>query len=337
MMKKTFVLVFAILFLLVPVFSVFAQRGGGDVVNIRFASPLPRNSDWGRALDKLAADWAQATGNAVRVIVSHDAREGSEARMLSLLASNSIQAAFVTSAGLSEICPPVMTLSIPFLIRNDAEFDTVFTAAKPLLERRLDNEYVIIAWSKGGWVYIFSKDPVLTPDDLRRTRIATNEEYKDLNQTFRVMGFTMVEVDFAGLAPSLASGRINALYFMPAAVAPMQLHRHLSNMLNIPIAPFLGAVVMNRLTWNRISPAHQQEIIRITQRVTAQFDASMPRDEANAIASMDRAGLKVNKPTAAQEALWRNELNTAMPSLIGPVFDRELYQLILTTLERTRR
>lgn len=337
MVKRTVVLAFAFFFL-ISLNAVFAQRGTAraDVVNIRFASPLPRNSEWGRALDRLAADWARVTDNAVRVVITHDGREGSEARMLSSLSSNAIQAGLFTSGGISKICPPIMTLSIPFMIRNDEEFNTVFNAVRPYLESRVDNNFVIISWSKGGWVYVFSQEPVFAPEDLRRQRIATNEETRDINQAFRAMGFTLVETEIASLAPRLASNMINAIYFLPEMIAPMQLHRHLRNMLNIPIAPFVGAIVINRVTWNQISPAHQQEIIRVTQRVAAEFDAAMPRTKAAAIASMDRSGLRVNTPTPAQERLWRTEIEKAMPALIGNVFDRELYQQINTVLQRIR-
>ena len=338
MAKKIFILFLTIFVFLGAVNSVFAQRGtaSGNVIQIRFASPLPRNSDWGRALDRLAAEWMRITNNAVRVSVIHDGLQGGESQMLSALSSNDIQVALLTSAGISEICSPIMTLSIPFLIRNDAEFDVVLNEVIPFLDSRVNNDFVVIAWSKAGWVYVFSQNPVFTPDDLRRQNMATNEEYKDINQAFRLMGFRLVETELTSLAQRLATGMINAIYFLPAAVAPMQLHRHLGNMLDVPIAPFMGAIVMNRVTWNRISPAHQQEMIRVTQRISAEFDVSMPRAEANAIASMRGSGLRINKPTPEQENMWRTELDNTMPALVGPVFDRDLYQQITNVLQRTR-
>jgi TRAP-type C4-dicarboxylate transport system substrate-binding protein len=338
MKKSVLFLFFAIFFFLFSVNLIFAQRGTvrGEVVQIRFASPLPRNSDWGRALDRLAADWQRVTDNGVRVAINHDGREGGEASMLSSLSSDAIQVALFSTAGLSEICPSVMALSVPFLIKNDAELDRVLNDVKPVLNNRIRNDLVVIAWAKGGWVYLFSKEPVLTPDDLRRQRLGTSPELKEINQAFRTMGFTLVEGDMNSLGPMLASNRINSIYMIPAAIAPLQLHRNLSNMLELPIAPVMGAIVMNRVTWNKISAAHQQEILRVTQRIVEEFDAATPRAEANAIRAMNNDGLTLGKPTQAQENMWRAELDNALPSLIGTVIDRDMYQRINSILERSR-
>jgi len=332
----------AFLFALLILFSfdvVYAQRGTAraDIVNIRFASPLPRNSEWGRAIDRLAADWQRATNDQVRVIVSHDGREGSELRMLSSLASDSIQVGIFTSAGINEICPAVINLSIPFLIRNEAELDLVLKDTLPVLETRVKDDFVILAWSKGGWVYVFSREQVLTPVDLRRQRLGTSPELRDMNTVFRTLGFNMVEVDLTNTGQSLASGSINAIYVIPSAVAPMQLHRSLNHMLDLPIAPILGAIVINRVTWNKISSANQQEILRITRRMALDFDESMSRTETNAIAAMGRDGLFINKPTQAQSEIWRADLQGILPSLLGTVFDLEIYNRMVRVLEQSRR
>jgi len=283
---KKLAFLFALLFLF-SLGMVYAQRGTvrAEVVNIRFASPLPRNSEWGRAIDRLAADWQRATNDQVRVFVSHDGREGSELRMLSSLASDSIQCAIFTSAGINEICPAVINLSIPFLIGNEAELDMVLADVLPVLEARTKEDYVILAWSKGGWVYMFSREQVITPADLRRQRLGTSPELRDMNTAFRTMGFNLVETDLTAIGQRLASGAINAVYVIPSAVAPMQLHRSLNHMLDLPIAPVMGAIVINRVTWNKIGAAHQQEILRLTKRMAQEFDESMSRTETNDIAA----------------------------------------------------
>ena len=336
MKKFTFLLTLLVLF---SFEMVHAQRGTArsDIVNIRFASPLPRNSEWGRAIDRLAADWQRVTNDQVRVIVSHDGREGSEMRMLSSLSSDSIQVGIFTSAGINEICPAVINLSIPFLIRNEAELDLVLKDTLPVLETRVKEDFVILAWSKGGWVYMFSKEQVLTPADLRRQRLGTSPELKDMNTVFRTLGFNLVEVDLTSVGQRLASGAINAIYVIPSAVAPMQLHRSLNHMLDLPIAPIMGAIVINRVTWNKISSAHQQEILRITRRMALEFDESMSRTETNAIAAMGRDGLSVNRPSQAQNDIWRSEIQGAIPSLLGTVFDLDIYNRMNRILEQARR
>ncbi|MCL2243081.1 MAG: TRAP transporter substrate-binding protein DctP [Treponema sp.] len=336
-MKKCLIL-FTLAFFFLSLGVVFAQRGSArsDVINVRIASSLPRNSDWGRALERLASDWARVTNNQLRAVVSHDGREGNETRMLSSLSSDAIQVAVLTSAGISEICPEVMCLSVPFFIRNNTELDLVLKEVQPVLESHVRNDFVVIAWSKGGWVYLFSKERVLTPDDLRRQKLGTSPGLNDMNTTFRTMGFTLVETDLSTIGTRLASNMLNAIYMIPAAIAPMQLHRSLNHMLELPIAPIMGAIVMNRVTWNKFSQAYQQEIIRATRQIASEFDASMARTEASAISAMNRDGLSVNKPSQAQQENWFTDIQRATPSLVGSVFNRDLYSRISEILERSR-
>ncbi|GBU27670.1 C4-dicarboxylate ABC transporter substrate-binding protein [Treponema sp. R8-4-B8] len=256
--------------------------------------------------------------------------------MITSLYSNAIQVAVFTSAGMADICPAVMNLSIPFMIKNEAELDLVLKDMLPLIENRVKKDFVVLAWSKGGWVYIFSKEKVLTPDDLRRQRLSTSPELRDMNTVFRTMGFQLVETDFTNMGAKLASNAINAIYIIPASVAPLGLHKSLNHMLEVPIAPILGAIVMNRVTWNKLSTADQLEIVKAAKKIALEFDASEVRTEANAIAAMGNDGLSVNRPSQAQQDMWSTELKNTLPSLVGSIFDRDLFNRLNSILEKAR-
>jgi len=340
-MRKSVVIVSAVLiFLFATPGMVFAQRGGragGDTIEVRVASPLPRNSDWGRTLDRIASEWARVTNNTVRARIIHDGLEGGEPRMLSSLSTNNVQAALFTSFGLSEIVPEVMSLSVPFKIRDDAELQVVLSDILPVLENKVNStNFVVLAWSKAGWINIFSRDQILEPNDLRRIRMATNPESENMNSVFRSMGFPLVETETANMGPMLASGTIGAIYQSPAAIAPMGLHRNLGHMLDMPIAPFMGGIVLNRVTWDRLGPERQQAMMEVTRRIAAEFDSSMPGTVANAVTMMQRDGLSVNVPDQRQRELWQGEVQRAMPPLLGNTFDREMHDRISMILERSR-
>jgi len=340
MKKRIAFLTLAFFSLFILLTDAFAQRGSKaqDTIEVRLASPLPRNSDWGRGLERIAADWAKVTGDKVRLRIIHDGLEGGEGKMLTSLNANNIQAGLFTSAGLSEICPAVVTLSLPFLIKNDKELDAILDKTLPVLEDRLTKtNYVVICWSKGGWIYVFSKDLVLVPDDLRRQRLGTSTELRDINITFRTMGFQVVETDVVDIGTKLASNMINSLYLIPEAIVPMGLHRNLSNMLDMSISPVMGAIVMNRVTWNKLNATQQKDIINVTRKFAVDFETSMVKTSANALAAMKKDGLKIHKPSQAQEELWRSEVTKAMSTLIGTTIDRDIYNQINDILVKLRQ
>jgi len=339
MKRNAAFLVLVIFSLFLTLNNVFAQRGSKaqETIDIRLASPLPRNSDWGRGLDRIAAEWARVTDNQVRVRVIHDGLEGGDSRMLASLRSNNIQAALFTSIGMAEICPPIMTLSVPFLISNNTELDMVLKDVLPVLDNYMNKtDFVAVCWSKGGWVNIFSREPIVEPDNLRRQKMGSSPELKDINNTFKTMGFNVVEADMVDLGTRLASNVINTIYLIPEALAPMGLHRTLTNMLDMPIAPIMGAIVMNRVTWNKLGPERQKSIIAASQRFASEFEVTMAKTSSNTVTAMQKDGLRVNKPNEAQVEMWRAEINKAVPPLLGTTFDRNVYNQINQILAKAR-
>ena len=323
--------------------TLYAQRGGrtqGETLEVKIASPLPKESPWGRTLDKIAAEWSRITNGQVRLRVLHGGTEGGENKMLLSLTSNTIQAAVFTSFGLSAINPAIMTMSAPFLIRTNDELSAVMKEVQPDLEAGLNSgDYFIVAWSKAGFVNIFSKEPVLVPDDLRKQKIASNADAAEMNTAFKTMGFPVVETDWNDVGPKLATGGVMALYQNPAGVAAYQLHTYLKNMLSINIAPVLGGIVMNQVTWKKIgalNPQYQQDLLKVTRSIAGELDDSMQKTVNSAISSMVKDGLKINQPSPAQEQLWYNDVERVVPTLLGTTYNRDLYQKINQILTKFR-
>ncbi|MDR1804356.1 MAG: TRAP transporter substrate-binding protein DctP, partial [Treponema sp.] len=251
MRRKIVFVIFVSILLVLGAGNLFAQRGTTTQtgsLEVKLASMLPRESPWGRTLDRLASEWSRITNGQVRLSIRHGGIEGNEAKMLLSLASDTIQAGIFTPFGLSSIDKSIMTLSAPFLIRNERELDAVMRELQSDLDARFNRgNYFMLAWSKSGFVNIFSREPVIIPDDLRRLRIASNAEAAEINTAFKTMGFQIIESDWTDVGNKLNAGTVSSAYQNPAAVAAFQLHTMLKNMMSTNIAPVLGGIVINQL------------------------------------------------------------------------------------------
>ena len=325
--------------------NLFAQTGRGttrgETLEIKIASPLPQQSPWGRTLDRIAAEWSKITNGRVRLRVLHGGSEGSEDKMFQSLSSDTIQAAVFTSFGLNCIDPVIMTLSAPFFIRNDAELAEVMKEIQPELETRYNSgNFFILAWSKAGFVNIFSKEPVFVPDDLKKLKIASNHEAAEMNTAFKMMGYQVVEAGLTDLGQKVATGAIQSVYLPPAGMAAYQIHRELKHMLPVNIAPVIGGMVINQVAWRRIAnldPQFQQNLIRATRQIAAEFDASMSKVNSDSVTTMTRTGLIINKTNQQQEQLWYSDVERVIPTLLGTTYDRNLYNKINDILIKYRR
>jgi TRAP-type C4-dicarboxylate transport system substrate-binding protein len=339
MSRKKFIrfplILFAFLFCVMPSDFLYGQRRRKITINL--ASSLPRNSPWGRTLDRISAEWSRTTNGEVDLHVLHQ-YPGSEGDYLMKLRQDKIQAAIFTSIALNSVAPEVMALSIPFLIRDNGELDAVLQEVRPILNSRIEEEgYINMVLVKAGWVKIFSRSPVFTPRDLKRLKIGTNPDEQELTDAFRTMGFQMVRVALTDVAQRLNSGMIDALYQSPISVSAFQLYRVAKHMSTINLAPFMGGVLMSKHAWARIPPQYQAPLLEIVRKAGADIENSFQRGEEEAIANMRQNGAIINQASPQQEREWYEEITRHIPDLVNRgVFHRGMYDRIQAILQDYR-
>jgi TRAP-type C4-dicarboxylate transport system substrate-binding protein len=334
-MKK--VTLFAVCFFLILNFEAAAQRRPQRQVTIKLASMVPENTPWGAALNKMAAEWSAATNGEVRLQIYANGTQGNEEAVLQKLNMNAVQAAVLTSFGLNKIAPEMLTLSCPFLIRSDDEFAEVFKTIKPDLEAKINTgNYYSLALVRGGWVKFFSRNPVFVPADLKRQKVGSVPSEPELAQVFRTMGYQVVIVDEKRLLVALNGGSIDAVYQSPIASAGFQYFGVAKHMASINIAPFMGAIVLNKHAWESIPEQHRDVIARITRRIGSEIEASLMQLENDAVSTMTKHGLVINAVSPQQAQQWYDDMAKATPSLLGTTFDRATYVRIEGILKNYR-
>jgi TRAP-type C4-dicarboxylate transport system substrate-binding protein len=307
-------------------------------VEIKLASSLPSNSDWGIILDRIAADWYRVSNGEVILNVSHQ-RAGTEEQYLQWLRQNRFQAAVFTSSALNNVAPEIMALSIPFLIRNNDEFDAVLAELRPTLDAKIEEKgYKNLAWAKAGWVKIFSRSQVSVPDDLRRLKLATTPSDKKFSDAFKAMGFQLVGVSLTDIPMFFNSGRIDAIYQSPIMVQASSLYKMANHLLSINLAPFMGGILMNRQGWESIPERYREALREIVRKAGMEFEDSFYRREAEAVAIMQKDGIVYNEIGPREEQIWLDDINSRIPGLVDRnVFDKNTYLRIQDILQRYRR
>lgn len=327
--------VFAVLCMVfcVTVTPLFAQRK--QIVKI--ASVAPESTPYGAALNKMAADWARATNGEVELRIYHNGVAGNEEDIIRKIKLGQLQGGVLTSFGLNFITPEMLTLSTPFTIRNDGELDAVIDGLRPTLEKRIEEKgFVSIAWSKAGWIKIFSKNPVFVPADLRSQKLGTNPSEPELSQAFIAMGVNVVPVNLNEVLVALNSGMIDAIYNSPIFVGGMQAFAIAKNMASINICPFVGGVVLSRNAWRAIPDRYKPALMEINRKMEAELNASIQNLEDDAIRTMRNFGLVINTVSPAQQETWYREMESPIRSIIGSTFDKTTYDQIMLILNNYR-
>jgi len=322
---------------LISVLTLFSLDGAmlfaAPKIRITLASFAPENTVWGRSLNQLAADWSKATNGEVQLIVRHNGvLGGDELELIQKIKQGQIQAAILTSVGLNFITNKILTLSCPFLIENDGELDYVLNALRPYYEDLIKKEgFQIVTLSKLGWIKFFGRDPVYTPDDLKKQKIASANGLTSLNNAFSALGFTVEIVSYNDIISSLNSRRIDAVFNIPVYVAANQIFGITKNMCSLSVAPALGGIVINQWYWNHIPDKYKPKLLELCQKLQTQNDGDISKLENDAINTMKQYGLVVDELSPQQKETWHKLVEDNMGRLTSgsnPVVDEALYKRI---------
>jgi TRAP-type C4-dicarboxylate transport system substrate-binding protein len=108
------------------------------------------------------------------------------------------------------------------------------------------------------------------------------------------------------------------------------------NMASINIAPFIGAVLIDRDVWRRIPNKYKPQLIEAVKKSEAELDREIRKFEADMVKTMGNYGLVINQLSPEQEQLWYDEIGQVMPRLVGTLFDKKIYERSGTILQNHR-
>ena len=137
------------------------------VTRIRMGTVVPKGSLWDESLQYVRQEWRRISSGAVDVTIYPGGVLGDETEMVRQIRQGRIQAAALSSVGLSRIDAGVSCLQIPMMFASYAELDYVRSRLAPALERRIEAKgFKVLNWADGGWV-----------PRLRRSRLARRTTY----------------------------------------------------------------------------------------------------------------------------------------------------------------
>ena len=295
-------------------------------LTIKLGSLAPAGSPWELGLKRMAAEWERISGGTVTMKIYSGGVAGDEVDMVRKIRIGTLNAALITVSGLQGIFNGVKTLSYPLLLHSDEELAYVLDRMKPFFDAQLEKRgFKSVMWSPGGWVYLFSRAPVVTPDDLRRQKLWVWSGNPDEIQAYQNAGFQTVTLASTELMTSLQGGMLDALVTSPLVAASGQFFGIAGNMSALKLGPLWGAAVVSTKTWAEVPVDMQPKLVEAAQKI---FDSLLPdlvKADGEAVAVMQKYGLKIHAVTPQAQAEWTGVLQKTFAGLVGKLYDRDSF------------
>jgi TRAP-type C4-dicarboxylate transport system substrate-binding protein len=187
-----------------------------------------------------------------------------------------------------------------------------------------------------GWVHFFSKNPVVTLDDLRNHKLFNYEGDPDGAQAWKESGFHPVPLSVTELMTGLQSGMVDAYTTTALSAAAYQWFGLAKNMCDMKWAPLIGGVVVSIKSWQKIPADMQVKLGDAARNIGSQMQSEFDRADAEAIKIMGEHGLKINHVPGDIEAQWLEGTKKGFSLVVGKCFDLATFDEIKKNLETFR-
>ena len=305
---------------------------------IKLGTVAPEGSPWHETLLEVAQKWKELSGGRVTLRIYAGGVAGDEKDMLRKMRIGQLHATALTTITLVDIVPDIEAISFPMSVRTDGEFDYIIEKLGPEFEARLAKKgFKVLTWSSAGWAHFFTKEPVITPDDMRKRKLflwGSDTTYLEL---VKASGFNPVPLAITDLLPSLQTGLVDAFAAPPAAALSFQWFALAPHMTDLRWQPLPGTTVVSIRQWNRIPADLRPKLEGAARQAGARLQKRVRKLEQEAVAVMKNHGLTVHAVPKEAEEEWRTLVREkGCPVFVGPRFSEEMYNTVRTLLDEYR-
>jgi TRAP-type transport system periplasmic protein len=305
---------------------------------IKLGTIAPEGSPWHTALLKLQQRWKEISGGKVTLRIYAGGVAGDEPDMLRKMKIGQLHAVGITSSKLRSVVPDLEAAAFPLLVRDDAELDYVLQKIRPVLEQQIEsNGFKVLTWASAGWVRFFSKEPVISPEDLKKRKLffwGSDTTYIDL---LKNSGFHPVPLAVTDLLPSLQTGLVDTFASPPEIALAFQWFALAPNMTDLRWQPLQSLTIIAMRKWEEIPADLRGPLAEAAAETGRNLQKEIHDLEQKSVTVMKEHGLKVHEVPPAVMEEWRSLVEEkGYPAFVGQRFSSAMYQQALDAVKEYR-
>jgi TRAP-type C4-dicarboxylate transport system substrate-binding protein len=311
-------------------------------VTLKLATQAPVNSSWHKALLDMGAEWDQKTSGRVKLTVYAGGTQGDEISTIRMMRPgvDQLQANLLTIAGLSQIDNAFDAFGMPFFFQNDDETLAVLQKLTPVLDQKLESKgFHRVAWGSAGWVQLFSKRPLRTLAEVKQAKLFTSHGDDRMVQWYKANGFNPVALSANDIPAQLklSTGMIDTAPSPPYPALMLQIFRDAKFMLDVHVAPLLGALVITNNAWTKISAADQKIVSDAAAAFERKVLAEAPKLDADSINTMKTRGLTVTTLDPKARAEFQAAAEQLVSTMRGNMVPADVYDMVVRERDAFRK
>lgn len=312
-----------------------SARAQPQVISIATSEPE------GSAVMGVYRAWAKqiekSSGGKLAVKLLAGGVAGDQSAMPGKVHRGAVSAAAFTDGSLRLLARDLTVLDLPGLFASDEELDGVRAALDTELRAMLDvRQLVLLAWHDSGPSYVFSTTAIKTKAELVSTKLAVVPDDALAKAVFGLLWQpeNLITVRPGDLLLSLQRDRVKLFSTTPRSIQPLRANAK-------SVSPFavrqgVGALVMGKAQFSKLSPAHQKLLLAEAKGLEAKLLATVRADNASALTAMKQGGLVVMPLSKSDTTAIAGSLEMLRTKLDGAAYSKTFREQVERTLGKLR-
>ena len=301
-------------------------------VVIKLGTSAPKDSIWHEHLKKVDQRWQEISGGQVKLRI-YAGTLGDEDDILRRIRIGQLDAGMVSTAGLSSIHKATLAMHIPLAFTSNEEMEYVRNGIAKTLEPLLMGKgFRVLSWGEVGWIHFFTRQPVATPDDLRKQKLFTwsNGDSAESERLWQDLGFNTVPLSSIDIMPALQTGMIDAYQAPPLIALANQWFPFTPYMTDLKWAPLTGATIITEKAWQKIPEEFQADFARVVFEVGLNLQVDVRKLEQQATDAMIKRGLQIVPVDDTARKAWVTAVQLSYPKIRGSVVPEKYFDEALS-------
>jgi TRAP-type C4-dicarboxylate transport system substrate-binding protein len=271
-----------------------AESDASKVVTVRIACVAPKGSAWGNEVEKLASDVEHATSGHVKLKVYLNGTAGDDVTAADRVKKGQLDG--VVSAGwlCQEAMPSMRAMGLIGVFQSREESAFVASELKPTLEAEAAHAgYTLLGTAGLGSIIMFSREPITSMADLRKTKLWRWEGEKVQLQMGAAMGFSSVSGRLEDAGKDYDSGKVDGFFAVPMASLAFQWFALTHYITELRTGYLMGCFLMSQRSLDAL-PVEYQSVMREAgaKLVVRIEDTGHHQDDALLAGIFQKHGLK---------------------------------------------
>lgn len=273
-----------------------------STIELSVATLSPESSSAALILRGAARELHTRSSGRVTLRVHAGGQRGDATAMSEGLASGTLAGAQLRA---SDLVPELAVLQAPRLITTAAQLDFVLKKLTPRIEKALlDKGLVLLGVTDGGLRYAVSTGRIAAPPDLQKRSFGVENGDREAMSVATKASATVTPFETRDLGAQLAAGHVTTALASPLQALTLGWFESLKTVTGYPLALTVGATVLRKVDWDRLSAADRALVKDIMARWHATLVTRSRVDADRAVTTLRARGIEFVPVDTAAAAQW---------------------------------